>query len=151
MLSVEKLELIMGNCYTSIGESGCGKSSLLSLIRGITNDHIKSSGSISYPTIEHQPLAITMVSQHEYFPLDLTLLEIIYYPLRFSSPEEQTLVEEKITTLLREMNIDNHIGSDSKLGIIALINEKLNWYNVLSGGQKKKILLFRQLLKIHIS
>lgn len=147
LLNIDRLELEISRRFALVGDSGKGKSSLLSLIKGIVNDHIKCSGSISFPIIDQQKSNITMISQHDYFPIDISLLEVIFYPKRFLSNEERLLAEKKAISLLKAINIDIHATQATNEGLISLINEKLDWANVLSGGQRKKIAIISAIIK----
>lgn len=49
LVSVKDLKLEMGKVYAVTGETGCGKTSFLSKIRGIEENNIRGKGNIYYP------------------------------------------------------------------------------------------------------
>ena len=84
-----------------------------------------------------------MISQQDYFPLDATLQEILIYPER-PSDNNELVAEQKnrLEGLLQEVSFygfaKNASGNDKEK---LTLDSKKDWYKVLSGGEKKKVML----------
>lgn len=125
LVKVDNLKLIMGKIYAVTGSNGCGKSSLLSKIKGIKDNGIGGTGEIHYPMISGKRPKIVMIGK-DYFPPNYTLQSVILYPEGPEANQEQT---EKIANLLNEMGLYEYT---TKL-------DSLRDWNTLSMGEKKKI------------
>jgi len=92
-LHVENLTIRPGEIYGIIGSNGCGKTTLLKIIAGLTKP---DSGQIDYETLT--PRDITMVFRKPYLLHD-TVLRNLTYPLkiRHIEPDPQ-LVEYYLNT-----------------------------------------------------
>ena len=163
LVTVRDLALEMGNVYAITGESGCGKTSILSKIKWIEENGMFGKGHIYYPLVNGIEPKIVMVSQQDYFPTDASLQEVIAYPDTISEnivlKEEQ---REKIRLLLKEIGIDvfsanitnddldtkdnkerEENGNDGQLSLDSV----KDWYAIFSGGEKKKILIVSAIIK----
>ena len=123
------LKFDMGKVYAITGNTGCGKTSFLSKIKGIKENGIYGKGGIIYPKINNKYPKIVMLSQQDYFPPNYSLKEILFYPDKFSGDLEAS------TRLIEEM------------GLTLDLDSKKNWYMRLSGGEKKKVLIISAILK----
>lgn len=155
LVAIKDLKLEMGKIYAITGESGCGKTSLLSKIRGIKENGVYGKGYIYYPLINEKEPRIVMLSQQDYFPLDSSLYEIISYPDKIPSDHKlNDKKREEIKLLLREIGFyafsatvaqDKHKkGKDTKP---LSLDSKKDWYTYLSGGEKKKIIIISAIIK----
>lgn len=122
LLHIERLELEMGKRYVIIAESGSGKTSLILKISGVKGGNIKGQGTIYYPVNKN----IRLINQDEYFSLNKKLIEIIFYPGDINYSQVVQIVEP----LMRIMGLEHYD-----------LNQTEDWYSVLSGGQKKKIMI----------
>ena len=142
LVMVDDLRLNMGKVYAITGETGSGKTSLLSKIKGVKENGIFGKGSIYYPEIDGKDPKIIMLSQDDYFPLDASLYEIISYPDK--DPNDPVLIakkRKKVELLLQEIGL--HAFNDGALNL----NSKEDWYTYLSGGEKKKVTIVSAMLK----
>ena len=120
LIHVHYLELEFGQRYVITGPSGSDKSSLITKIVGTTANNIGGKGSICYP----KNVKISLINQQDYFPLNKNMQEIIFYP--------GDVKEEKIT-LIQQLLL--------RVDLVQYqLNQTEDWYSVLSGGQKQKII-----------
>jgi ABC-type multidrug transport system ATPase subunit len=173
LVAVEELRLDMGRTYAVTGETGSGKTSLLSKIKGIKENGIAGKGSIYYPLVNGREPKIVVVSQQEYFPVESSLQEAILYPDKApSDPVLSSATREEVRLLLEEIGLgafsgpgvtDTNTKDKSKTkrtskGGLKKTKEKegersldldsvQDWYTVLSGGEKKKVLLVSAFIK----
>ena len=146
LLYVENLELKPNLYYALTGDSGSGKSSFLSKIKGITYNGIIASGSIKYPS-DLNKQNIVFMSQKDFFPINTTLVQAIYYP-KYITQENNKEISSKIYQMLQDIDICSDYNELEKECIItSQMNEKKDWESILSGGQKKKALIVSMLLK----
>lgn len=138
LVAVENLQLAMGKVYAITGETGCGKTSLVSKIKGIKENGISGEGTIYYPLIHNSKPKIVVVSQQDYLPFYSSLQEAIIYPQAI--PTDPILKQEQaqeIVLLLAEIGLD--ISSD--------LDSEKDWHMLFSGGEKKKIMLISAILQ----
>jgi ABC-type uncharacterized transport system fused permease/ATPase subunit len=153
----DHLELQMGNAYAITGVSGSGKTSFLSKIKGIKENGISGSGYVYYPMINDKEAKIVMVNQRDYFPVDSSLLEIIYYPneisddpiLRDKNTEEAQAILEELGFNVFNSPIAGSEGdiNDNQMQRALALDDIKDWYGLLSGGEKKKILIASAIIK----
>ena len=89
LVEVDELKLSDEKIYALTGPTGCGKSSILSKIKGVRSNKIAGRGAIYYPAMNSNKSSIVMVSQQDYFPVSASLREIIFYPKK---PVEEMVV-----------------------------------------------------------
>ncbi len=78
----DDIELPLGSVIELNGESGTGKSTLLTIIQKIHSiPFIYGAATISYPKINDKSIDIIMVTQKEYFVPQSSLLEAITFPV----------------------------------------------------------------------
>ncbi len=153
LVTVKDLKLEMGRVYAVTGETGCGKTSLLSKIKGIKENGVFGVGAIYYPKINDEAPKIVMISQQDYFPLDSSLYEIIIYPDKILvDPILNAPNRKKVELLLAEIGLYAFGKNLSKAGKkhesnILELDSKKNWYTYLSGGEKKKVAVVSAILK----
>ncbi|WHA05726.1 ATP-binding cassette domain-containing protein (plasmid) [Candidatus Bandiella numerosa] len=147
LIYIKEINLKLGAYYALTGNSGSGKSSLLSKIKGIKYDGIKASGVIEYPHNLDKVNEIILMSQKDFFPLDTTLLEAIYYP-QLIKVQENKEIYYKVLKMLQKLDLCNSNNIEKeKCDIENFMNVKKDWNYVLSGGQKKKVLLVSALMQ----
>lgn len=168
LVATDELKLDMGKVYAITGESGCGKTSLLSKIRGIKENGVFGKGNIYYPKINGKMPKIVMLSQQDYFPLDASLQEVVLYPDKISTdPAINKQKREEIALLLKEIGLYafSHRGKadngdkkndkekfntnnkNSATKETLSLDDKKDWSTYLSGGEKKKVTLVSAILK----
>jgi ABC-type nitrate/sulfonate/bicarbonate transport system ATPase subunit len=132
LLKIDDLKLEMGKVYAVTGPAGCGKSSLMSKIKGVKDNGVYGKGTISYPMIKGKSAKIVMIGK-DYLPLQQTLHEIVAYPNKPpSNPIQKQEQREEIIKLFKETGLDNFISQ---------LDERKDWSQTLSGGETKKLLL----------
>ena len=149
LLSVQTMSLKTGMFYALTGDSGTGKSSLLSKIKGITHNGITASGVIKYPKSLNQNEDIVLMPQIDFFPMDVTLLGAIYYPKLIISPlDQKDQIYAEVFAMLQRLELCNGSNNDKNTcDIEEFMKTRKDWGNVLSGGQKKKVLLVSALMQ----
>lgn len=127
LLKIYHCELNYGKVYVLTGPSGSGKSSLVSKIIEIKENQIGGNGLIFYPNNSK----IILITQQDYFALNLTLQEVVFYPdiVNISKLDE-------VRSLLSDIGITKYALTQAE-----------NWYDVLSGGQKKKMMIISSIIK----
>jgi putative ATP-binding cassette transporter len=147
LVTVNELKLDMGKIYAVTGDSACGKSSLLSKIKGVKENGISGTGTIYYPRVNDRDPKIVMISQQDYFPLHSTLQEVLAYPeLIPNEPELNQEQREKMLELLEEIGLHDFTGLNTKVEKLDLDSKK-DWYTTLSGGEKKKVIIISAIIK----
>ncbi|RZI46320.1 ATP-binding cassette domain-containing protein [Rickettsiales endosymbiont of Peranema trichophorum] len=135
--------------YALTGPSGSGKSSLLAKIKGIMYNGISATGSIKYPkgSLSDDSNNIVFMSQSDFFPPNTTLLQAIAYPSQISS-DQFSAAYNNVLRMLKILDLCNEdkIGNQ-KCDITEFMNTAQDWGSVLSGGQKKKVLLISALVQ----
>lgn len=154
LVSVKDLKLEMGKIYAITGNPGCGKTNFLFKIKGVKSSGVSGKGHIYYPLVNGKDPKIVMVSQQDYFPINSSLQNIIFYPDEMSSdPELSNKKKDEIRLLLKEIelwesDVDNEKDENKKKNGKKLnLDGVKNWSTVLSGGQKKKIMLVSAIIK----
>ena len=144
---VQAMSLKVGMYYALTGDSGSGKSSLLSKIKGITHNGITATGVIKYPHASDKTEEIVFMPQSDFFPIDTTLLEAIYYPKRISLDQKEELYT-KVSAMLERLELcSGDSEAEKNCNIEEFMSTRKDWSNVLSGGQKKKVLLVSALIQ----
>lgn len=151
-LYVEDLKIESGMIHGLVGPNGCGKTTLLKLIMGITEP---DSGTIDYEGL--LPTDITMMSQRPYL-MHANVYDNIVYPLRIRG---ERIDEARINELLERTGLleikDQYAGSLSsgerqKLSFLraivfrpkmVLMDETLSNLDADSGKLFKEMLLER--------
>ncbi len=139
LLTVDQVELPAGR-YVLTGDSGSGKSSFLSKIRGIRCNGIYAAGEIAFVTQEGSSSEVFEISQEDYIPPYSSLLEIITGKTKKHLEGHET-VRQRARELLTLLKID------SQGEIANQIDEEKNWGDTLSGGQKRKVALATMLMR----
>lgn len=152
LVTVDELKLDLGKVYAITGESGCGKTSLLSKIKGIKENEVFGKGNIYYPEISGKNPKTVMLSQQDYFPLDASLQEVILYPDKTpTDPIINGQKREEIVLLLKEIglyafsSIDTTTKKEDKE--VLNLDSKKDWATYLSGGEKKKVIMVSAIIK----
>ncbi len=127
LIHIDNLELNYGKIYALTGPSASGKSSFISKIMGVKENMIGSEGIINYPNNSK----LISINQQDYFPLNVTLEEAIFYPNAINKSQTG-----EVKNLLKEISFVNYH-----------LNQIADWYQVLSGGEKKKLLLISAIIK----
>ena len=121
-LYIEDLEIESGMIHGLVGPNGCGKTTLLKLIMGITEP---DSGSIDYGALG--PQDITMMSQRPYL-MHASVYENIVYPLK-----------------IRGERIDEAM-IDGLLERTGLLEIKDQYAGSLSSGERQKLSFLRAIV-----
>jgi len=145
LVTIDKLNLKIGKIYAVTGETGCGKSSFLSKIKGIKEeDGAFGTGSIYYPAINGSPPKIVMISQDDYFPIGSSLEEVIYYPDKVPTNKQE------VESLLQKLSVRGFyeeegscVDGEKELTLASIED----WYSKFSGGEKKKIAIISAIIK----
>lgn len=145
IVSIDKLELSLGEIYAVTGPSGSGKTSFLVKLKGIRNDGIKACVNITYPTIDGGKIPIIMIPQKDYFPQYSTLAAVLFYPNKTPDINELEQYLPRINAIFNSLGFNIH-GDDL---LFALTKQEISLENVYSGGEKKKITIANILLNIN--
>ena len=121
-LYIEDLKIESGMIHGLVGPNGCGKTTLLKLIMGITEP---DSGSIDYEGL--RPSDITMMSQRPYL-MHANVYDNIVYPLKIRGVKTD------------EKEID---GLMERTGILQL---KDQYAGSLSSGERQKLSFLRAIV-----
>ena len=121
-LYIEDLKIESGMIHGLVGPNGCGKTTLLKLIMGITEP---DSGSIDYEGLK--PSDITMMSQRPYL-MHASVYDNIVYPLKIRGVKTD------------EKEID---GLMERTGILQL---KDQYAGSLSSGERQKLSFLRAIV-----
>ena len=121
-LYIEDLKIESGMIHGLVGPNGCGKTTLLKLIMGITEP---DSGSIDYEGLK--PSDITMMSQRPYL-MHASVYDNIVYPLKIRGAKTD------------EKEID---GLMERTGILQL---KDQYAGSLSSGERQKLSFLRAIV-----
>ena len=118
-------DLCLSNKVTAVtGTSGCGKSTFLDSIKSIQYDLKEAKGKIIY----NYDAKVTILSQEINIMPDISLLEII---------TQDELHFNKVIALLKEFSLGN---------FVPLLNQRLDWQEYLSGGEKKLIAIINLII-----
>lgn len=142
-LRVKELKLDMGKTYILEGPNRCGKSLLLSKIRGVTTHGIRGKGNIYYPLVDNHEPKIVMVSSDEHFEINSSLQEVIYWPDKI--PTDSILKatnQKKMLELLEEIDFAIPGTNGQSIDLEAVTN----CYG-LNSGEKKKLMLVAAIMK----
>ena len=121
-LYIEDLKIESGMIHGLVGPNGCGKTTLLKLIMGITEP---DSGSIDYEGLK--PSDITMMSQRPYL-LHANVYDNIVYPLKIRGERpDETMIDELL----------------NRAGILEI---KDQYAGSLSSGERQKLSFIRAIV-----
>ena len=121
-LYIEDLKIESGMIHGLVGPNGCGKTTLLKMIMGITEP---DSGRIDYEGLE--PTDITMMSQRPYL-MHANVYDNIVYPLKIRG---QQIDAKKIDELLER---------------VGLLDIKDQYAGSLSSGERQKLSFLRAIV-----
>ena len=121
-LYIEDLKIESGMIHGLVGPNGCGKTTLLKMIMGITEP---DSGRIDYEGLE--PTDITMMSQRPYL-MHANVYDNIVYPLKIRG---QQIDAKKIDELLER---------------VGLLEIKDQYAGSLSSGERQKLSFLRAIV-----
>ena len=121
-LYIEDLKIESGMIHGLVGPNGCGKTTLLKMIMGITEP---DSGKIDYEGLE--PTDITMMSQRPYL-MHANVYDNIVYPLKIRG---QQIDAKKIDELLER---------------VGLLEIKDQYAGSLSSGERQKLSFLRAIV-----
>lgn len=154
-LHMDDLFLESGQWYLLTGKTGCGKTTLMSTLRGLPNfaEAIEIRGEAFYPKMtDNGKPQIYMLTQNNNFPYMVSILEAILYPMVTTEEERvsyKTLVEEIM--LRMEGFTRTSVEGQEYLGtglLSRLFEVEADIYSVTSGGQQKKMALTGLIVKI---
>ena len=121
-LYVEDLNIESGMIHGLVGPNGCGKTTLLKVIMGITEP---DSGSIDYEGLK--PSDITMMSQRPYL-MHANVYDNIVYPLKIRGERpDETMIDELL----------------NRAGILEI---KDQYAGSLSSGERQKLSFIRAIV-----
>lgn len=121
-LYIEDLKIESGMIHGLVGPNGCGKTTLLKLIMGITEP---DSGSIDYEGLK--PSDITMMSQRPYL-MHANVYDNIVYPLKIRGERpDETMIDELL----------------DRAGILEI---KDQYAGSLSSGERQKLSFIRAIV-----
>ena len=155
-LSIDEMFLECGKKYLITGKTGCGKTTLMSTLRGLPNfaPAIEIDGSISYPKAigQNKPL-IFELTQNDNFPYCVKIIEAILYPMITTEVEH-----EKFAPIVKQIMLEMEGFADEssdaakeylEFGLLSRLFEfEGDIYTTTSGGQKKKMALTGLLVNI---
>ena len=121
-LYIEDLKIESGMIHGLVGPNGCGKTTLLKLIMGITEP---DSGTVDLEGLE--PTDITMMSQRPYL-MHANVYDNIVYPLKIRG---QQIDAKKIDELLER---------------VGLLDIKDQYAGSLSSGERQKLSFLRAIV-----
>ena len=121
-LYIEDLKIESGMIHGLVGPNGCGKTTLLKMIMGITEP---DSGRIDYEGLE--PTDITMMSQRPYL-MHANVYDNIVYPLKIMG---EKIDVKKIDELLER---------------VGLLDIKDQYAGSLSSGERQKLSFLRAIV-----
>lgn len=154
-LHMDNLFLKSGEWYLLTGKSGCGKTTLMSTLRGLPNfaEAIEIKGEAFYPktTADGKP-QIYMLTQNNNFPYMVSIIEAILYPMVTTDAERvsyKTLVEE-LMLKMEGFSRNSAEGQEYlETGLLSRLFEiEGDIYSVTSGGQQKKMALTGIIVRI---
>ncbi len=121
-LYIEDLKIESGMIHGLVGPNGCGKTTLLKLIMGITEP---DSGAIDYEGLK--PSDITMMSQRPYL-MHASVYDNIVYPLKIRGERpDETMIDELL----------------DRAGILEI---KDQYAGSLSSGERQKLSFIRAIV-----
>lgn len=140
------LNLELGRAYAITGPNGCGKSTLFSILAACRQPMPLPTGLVAHGTVVFPSEEIVEIPQRPYHPLYIKPLAWL-----LNLPEiymiEVKEAEERIANLSAALRFDhaNADASSSALSTEKLHTEIADWYSELSGGQRSKAELMRQI------
>ncbi len=154
-LHMDNLFLKSGEWYLLTGKSGCGKTTLMSTLRGLPNfaEAIEIKGDAFYPkTTDDGRPQIYMLTQNNNFPYMVSIMEAILYPMVTTEAERvsyKTLVEE-LMLKMEGFSRNSAEGQEYlETGLLSRLFEiEGDIYSVTSGGQQKKMALTGLIVRI---
>ena len=154
-LHMDDLFLESGHWYLLTGKSGCGKTTLMSTLRGLPNfaEAIEITGDAFYPktTLDGKP-QIYMLTQNNNFPYMVSIMEAILYPM-VTTEEERVSYKGLVEEIMLKMDGVTRDSEDGKeyleSGLLSRLFEIENdIYSVTIGGQQKKMSLTGLIVRI---
>lgn len=154
-LNLDEMTLEAGKWYLLTGKSGCGKTTLMSTLRGLPNfaDAIKIRGDAYYPKLSASDGSkIYMLTQTNNFPSMVPMIEAVLYPMVTTEYERQSykpLVEE----IMLKMEGFTRSSADGREylenGLLSRLDERINDItSETSGGQQKKMSITGMIVRI---
>ena len=131
ILNEANLNLKANNVYHLVGQSGCGKTTVL---KALVNNWPYTSGKVSYSCAKED---IYFLPQQPCIPPNSTLRDIIAYPV--------TDYQGNIFNTRHVKELMTTFGLAEKAEELDAVGK--NWANELSGGEKQKIALIGAIIK----
>lgn len=140
LISAEDIEIPAGR-YVVVGDSGSGKSSFLSKIRGIKCNGIYAHGEVNFNVREEMDSEVYVMPQDDYIAPFSSMLELLTGKTSAWLKDKED-IRESAKDLLLTLQIDD-LGLN---GIAGKLDDVKSWAESLSGGQKRKVALAAMLL-----
>lgn len=143
------LNLELGRAYAITGPNGCGKSTLFSILAACRQPMPLPAGLVAHGTVVFPSEEIVEIPQRPYHPLYIKPLAWLLNEAKEIEDidvKETKEAEERIANLSAALRFDhaNADASSSALSTEKLHSEIADWYSELSGGQRSKAELMRQ-------
>jgi ABC-type multidrug transport system ATPase subunit len=145
-IKMEDVKFEKGHIYAVTGGNGSGKSSFFEILTLQGNNPNILGFSRCEGEIQTSSKNLTLVSQNPYCPLYITpfqwIVKMETSKLSQLSEEENDKLRYKILNYSKKLKLFNE-GDDNNLENILDIQQD-NWYRTISGGEKIKVELIRQ-------
>lgn len=146
-ITMEDLKFEKGHVYAVTGGNGSGKSSFFELLTLDGSNHHLSGFSGLKGEIQTSSQNLTLVSQNPYCPLFITpfqwLVKMTTSELYQLSEEQRKELRDKVLEYSKKLKLLSE-GEETSLDSILDVPQD-NWYTKLSGGEKIKVELIRQI------